>query len=450
MKSLRRVVPVGLTAGLVCVSAATGLGASVGLSPAASSGLALLITAAIFWMTEAVPLYVTSIGTLALALLWIEPQVDVGSGSFTAPFASNVILLFLGGFTLSAGFKKLRIDEQVARAVLLNAHGSYPLLVAAIMVVTAFLSMWLSNTATAAMMIAIAAPLLKEIPEGDRAKRGLILSIPVAANIGGMGTPVGTPPNAIALQSLQQAGQAPTFGQWMLIGIPVVIVLLIAGWGVVMLMYRGAPMRSKIPEAPRVRRDWRWALVLSTTVLTVTLWLIGNRIGVQSGTAGLVPVILLFATGILDVRDFRHLPWDVLVLMGGGLCLGVVIEHTGLASWIVDGLPEGLSPLWIGAVLGSVACGLSCVMSNTAAANLLMPISIGLGVGFAQESTMVIALCCSCAMVLPVSTPPNAIAFSSGELRVRDIIGVGLLMTALGLALILTLGRWLMGVVLGG
>ena len=157
---------------------------------------------------------------------------------------------------------------------------------------------------------------------------------------------------------------------------------------------------------------------------------------------------MLFGAGVLKDKDFRGMPWDVLILMGGGLCLGAVIDASGLADWIVGRLPEGVPPAALILIMGGLACALSCVMSNTAAANLILPIAAGFaGAGALTPNLMSIALCCSVAMALPVSTPPNAIAFSSGELRVKDLVVPGLAMTALGYALVATFGRWWIGLI---
>jgi len=438
-----------LVSAAAVAAALSGLPESIGMERASAAAAALLVIAAVCWITEVIPLHITSLLVLAVALVWIEPMTDAGPTAYLSPFFSNVILLFLGGFTLSAALHKLRIDEQIARFVLARAGGSMPALLAALMLVTAFLSMWLSNTATAAMMLALCTPLAGALPEGDRARKALFLAVPIAANVGGIGTPVGTPPNAIAKQYLAAQGMDVSFLGWMLAALPLLVLLLAAGWAILARFYKGSGATLTMPKGAGVLRDWRYKLTLITALATVGLWLFGGEIGIRSGTAGLLPVLVLFGAGVLKDKDFRSMPWDVLILMGGGLCLGAVIDASGLADWIVGRLPEGVSPAVLVLIMGGLACGLSCVMSNTAAANLILPIAAG----FASSGTltpdlMSIALCCSVAMALPVSTPPNAIAFSSGELKVQDLVIPGLAMTVLGYVVVATFGRWWIGVVM--
>ena len=411
--------------------------------------LGILLAAATLWITEAVPLFVTSLFVLFLSIVWLAPvmredNVQIENSVFLAQFFSDIIVLFLGGFVLSAGLHKLRLDEWLARWIMRQTGSSIPMLMLGVMAITAFLSMWLSNTATAAMMLALVIPIANRLPAGDNYRRALLLSIPFAANVGGLGTPIGSPPNAIALQYMQQIDLDPGFGMWMLIGVPGVIVMLVLTWGVLLMLYRGQAASLPADEEPlNIEQTPALYLVLGTTIVTVLGWLLSGWHGHSSGTVALIPVLVFFATGILKVADLRGLSWDVLLLMGGGLCLGTAISQSGLADWLIALLPvDGVPAFWLMVVFGTVACIMSSVMSNTATANLIMPIILGLHIESLSPLLIGTAFACSLAMPLPVSTPPNAMAFSSGQITVSDMVKPGLILTVVGVVLAFTTGYW--------
>ena len=192
-----------------------------------------------------------------------------------------------------------------------------------------------------------------------------------------------------------------------------------------------------------IQRSATLWVVLVTTVVTVIGWMTSALHGQSSGTVALIPVLVFFGLGILNVKDLRSLSWDVLLLMGGGLCLGTAIDRSGLADWLIGLLPvQGVPVYWLMVVFGTVACIMSSVMSNTATANLIMPILLGLSVRPLSPLLIGTAFACSLAMPLPVSTPPNAMAFSSGQLAVSDLIKPGLLLTIVGVILAFTTGYW--------
>lgn len=416
--------------------------------------MVILLMAATLWISEIVPLFVTSFVILAMAITWLQSamladHMQVVQATFLAPFFSDIILLFLGGFVLSAAMHKYGIDEQMALWVIAKTGSSTPKLIMGIMCITAFLSMWLSNTATAAMMLALCLPIVRALPAEDRYRKAILLAVPFAANVGGLGTPIGSPPNAIAMQYMKQLGVAPSFGGWMVIGIPMVAIMLVISWVVLMLLYRGSSQRIVLDKSQhQASHSPRYYIVIGVTLLTAVGWLTGSWHHYSSGTVALLPVLVLFGCRILTAQDFRALSWDILIVMGGGLCLGTVIAVSGLADWIITRVPtEGLSPQVMIIVLGIVACGMSSVMSNTAAANLLMPMVIGLGAESVSPLLIAVAFCCSVAMVLPISTPPNAIAFSSGQIDVKDMMKPGLALTVIGVALTISFGYWWWGLV---
>ena len=411
--------------------------------------LGILLAAATLWITEAIPLFVTSLFVLFLSIVWLVPVMNregiaIDQSQFTSQFFSDIILLFLGGFVLSAALHKQKIDEWVARWIIQTTGSSTPKLMLGVMSITAFLSMWLSNTAAAAMMLTMMIPIINSLPSGHRHRQALLLSVPFAANIGGLGTPIGSPPNAIALQYMQKADLAPGFGMWMLIGVPGVIAMLAVCWGVLLVLFRDESQRLVVDQTSGVQPHGpKLAAVLITACITVAGWVTTSLHGFSSGTVALIPLLVFFTVGILNVRDLRSLSWDVLLLMGGGMCLGTAISTSGLAEWLIALLPvEGVSAFWLMVIFGSVACLMSSVMSNTATANLIMPIMLGLRVEPLSPLLIGAAFACTLAMPLPVSTPPNAMAFSTDQLSVADMVRPGLLVTVAGIVLAFTTGYW--------
>jgi len=453
------------------------------LTRAQSAALGILLIAALLWITEMIPLFVTSLLVLFLAIAWLTPLLPdeapaISSDLFLSPFFSDIIVLFLGGFVLSAALRKQRLDEWLGRWILARSGSSLSMLTLGVMSVTAFLSMWLSNTATAAMMLTIVVPIAERLDPKSAWRKGLILAVPLASNIGGIGTPIGSPPNAIALKYMASEGIVPSFSSWMLIGVPGVVALLGLAWLVLRILcgkpptyqqaptpesvlmkslsekgsdpLRHGPKTNKIDLPPKGQTPFRIGsksksliIVLAALVVTIVGWMTAGLHGYSTGTVALLPILILFGSGVLTTKELRSLPWDVLILMGGGLCLGVVLDASGLALWLVDSLPvAGLSSYQLMIVFGATALLLSSVMSNTAAANLVMPVVLGLSVEPLEPMFLSAAFACSVAMPLPVSTPPNAIAFAAGTLSVSDMVRAGGTVTILGAILTFTIGYW--------
>ncbi|QDT65503.1 SLC13 family permease [Calycomorphotria hydatis] len=445
---------------------ATGSLSVLGMTAPQQIAFSMLIIAATLWISEAVPLFVTSLLVLFMSLVWLLPEIShsaivdpemeelvessVSAATFRSPFFSDIILLFLGGFVISTALEEHRLDEQLA-GFILSWTGCYvPWLMVGVMSVTAFLSMWMSNTATAAMMTALILPVIGHLPAGDPSRKAIVLSVPFAANIGGLGTPIGSPPNAIGISYMRQIDVDPSFLEWMLIAIPGVLGMLLFAWVLLNLLYRG----SSIPEEAiqQRRANYKWTpttyFVVITTLITAIGWMTGELHGYSSGIVGLIPVIVFFATRTISAKKFRELPWDVLMLMGGGLCLGTCVMESGLDNWIVSRLPlEGASTYVLMVMFGCAAIIMASLMSHTATANLILVIAMGLSVEPISPILIGVVFACSLAMPLPISTPPNAIAFSSGEISVIDLLVPGLIITATGLFLAYTVGYWWWGFV---
>jgi len=417
---------------------------TLGLQRAQSIALSILLVAALLWVTEWVPLFVTSMVILLLQVSWLLPAMIPSPGNadrqaFLSPFFSDIILLFLGGFVLAAMLHKFHLDNRIANW-LLHRTGTRPSrILLGIMVVAALLSMWMSNTATTAMMFAIILPILGTIPEGNTFSKGLALSIPFACNLGGLGTPIGTPPNAIAMSFLAGKGVFISFGQWMLAAVPLMLVLLAVVWFILLKLYPPGDLEIRFEEGRFEQLTARHWMIIGLFMLTILGWLTTELHGFSIGTVSLVPIIGTFGFGLLEAEDFKRLPWDVLFMVGGGICLGVGLKQSGLTREIVAAIPLQVGFISVLVAFLGLTAVMTTFMSNTATANLLIPIAISLDY---QVSTFVIpiALVCSTAMALPISTPPNAIAFGSGLLESMDMVRPGILITVVSIAIILLMG----------
>ncbi len=427
---------------------------------------AIFVLAALLWMTEALPLFATSLLVIGLQLIllanpggWAGLGFESGSSpgyrAILQSAADPVLLLFFGGFLLARAAVKEGVDRSMS-ALLLKPFGDKPrAALAGVLAVTALFSMFMSNTATAAMMVALVAPMLAAMPKDEPFRRALMLAVAFAASVGGMGTPIGSPPNAVAVGHLQQAGLRVTFLEWMLVAVPLVAAVLALAWWLLWRHFgpRDAALRFTYESAPVGRRGW---FVVTVFAVTVLLWLSDRWHGLPASVVALLPAIALTTSRTLNRDDLNSLQWNVLILIAGGLALGEGMSVTGLDRIIVSWLPLGeggaLWALAAGLVAGTLL--LSTFMSNTAAANLLLPIGISAAASFddagaARFIAMNIALAAAMAMALPISTPPNAIVYARGEFSVRELAKLGVMIGAAGAFLILlAVGPllWLWGV----
>lgn len=424
-------------------------GPGVGLSRPAEVTLGIMVAAAALWISEAVPLFVTSLVVLSLEIIFLAPLLGGDHAVFLNAFFSDVSLLFLGGFVLSAGIERVGLAERVA-GVLVRVAGSSPSRVLlALMLATSVLGVWMSNTAACALMLGLATSVLARVPEGDGFRKALLVGIAFSANLGGLATPVSSPPNAIVMRYLSSLGAAPSFVDWIVIALP--LLLLSQGLLLVFLVRWFPSQLERIEFAPPPQPFGRaQLLVLAVFALTVVGWVIGARVGLSPGTVALLPVVAFFATDLLRTPDLRALPWDVILLIGGGLALGSAVQQSGLAQWIAAQLPlHGLSPFFALGAVAAFAAALSSMMSNTATITLLAPIVVGLEGVNTTAALLVAAFACTLSMPLPVSTPPNAMAYGlrggdgrTGLMTARDMIVPGVLMTALGLFLLALLTQY--------
>ena len=375
----------------------------------------------------------------------LGPQTNYKS--ILACFADPIIMLFIGGFILAIAASKTGLDLYLAR-VMLKPFGKNPKYVLlGFLMVTGVFSMFLSNTATAAMMLTFLGPVLKALPADGKGKTALALAIPIAANIGGMGTPIGTPPNAIALKYMSEIGINVGFGQWMAFMIPFTLLLLFISWVMLIKLF---PFKAKTIELNiegELKKDWRSIVVYITFICTVLLWVLDKATGVNANVVAMLPVGVFAIIGVLTKRDLEEISWSVLWMVAGGFALGVALKETGLADTLIAAVPFANWP----AILIVVGSGLICYLmanfiSHTATANLLVPILASVGAsaavatnlaGLGGVSTLLVgvAIGSSLGMVLPISTPPNAIAASTGMIDQKDMVKTGLIMGIVGLVL---------------
>ncbi|MBL7856694.1 MAG: SLC13/DASS family transporter [Cyclobacteriaceae bacterium] len=421
--------------------------------------IALFVFAAIFWILEPVPIYATSILIIVLELVFLSDSslypargegenfgVVMSHKEIMSTLASPVILLFLGGFFLAMAATKYRLDQNIAR-VLLHRFGENPKWVLlGLMIITSFFSMFMSNTATTAMMLSILIPVLKIFPAGDKAKTAFILSIPIAANIGGIGTPIGTPPNAIALKYI--TGATMTFGKWMSFGVPFVIVMLILSWVLLLIFFPAKTKTIRLSITGTFLTTPKAILVYITFIVTIFLWLFDFIHGMNAYVVAMIPVGVFLSLGIINKEDLKNISWDVLWLVSGGIALGLALEKTGLAQHVIESIPfESFSPYVVILAAASIGLVMANFMSNTATANLILPLLASLGttvaglenVGGSQLIVLGTTIAISLGMSLPISTPPNALAHATGEIYTNDMSKIGVMIGLIGLIFVIIL-----------
>lgn len=427
-----------------------------GLEPAAMWTLFILLFAAGLWMTEAIPAFAVAILIIGLEILILgQPGGVYATGPkdwqmFVNPWSSPIMWLFMGGFVLGQAAQTTGLDRMMARFVLkwFGARPANVLLGA--MGLTFLFSMFMSNTATTAMMMSVMAPVIAGIDKKDPFVKALLLGVPFAANVGGMGTIIGSPPNAIAAGLLQETHNI-SFLDWMTLGLPPAILLFFVAWIYLRLAHpsnhdtldlRGLEWETRTGSLLPM---WKRLLVLPVFAITVLLWMTGSLHGMPTAVVSFLPITVFAVAGILNVAQIRNLQWDVLMLMAGGLSLGVAIQKSGLAEWVLGLLPiDTMGLLTMAFVLAYITTLLSNFMSNTAATNILAPLGIAVAVGFEPMVVIPLALGASAAMCLPISTPPNAIAFATGDMKTTDFLRGGVLMGLLGPAVATIWVYWML------
>lgn len=317
------------------------------------------------------------------------------------------------------------------------------------MLITGIFSMFISNTATAAMMLTFLTPVFKALPANGKGRIALTMAIPIGANLGGMGTPIGTPPNAFAYKVLTAPDGLNLdlgFGEWMMIMGPMVIIMLIMAWFIIRKMFPFSQKTIELNIEGNIQYNWRTYVVAGTFILTILLWVFGKKyLGINANTVAMLPIAVFAFTGVITADDLKEIDWAVIWMVAGGFALGLAMNGTGLAENAVKSIPfDTFNPLVIMVVSGLVCFALSNFISNTATAALLIPIlsvvCAGMGdslnsIGGTSTIIIGVAVAASCAMSLPISTPPNAIAYSTGLIQQTDMAKAGLTIGVLSMVI---------------
>ena len=428
--------------------------------------IAIFAFAALMWIFEIVPNWVTSLMVIVGSLLTISDKsigflmkgldaecAFVPYTELLRSFADPVVMLFLGGFVLAIVASKYGMDVTMAR-ILLKPFGKNPKTVLlGVLIVISIFSMFMSNTATAAMFLAFLAPIFASLPDSDaKGKVGIALAIPIAANVGGIGTPIGTPPNATAVGNLDSlAGITIGFSEWAMRMIPFVIVMIVFSWVILCIFYpfnsKEIVLEIKKDEHKKTYKDY---VAWITFGITIILWMTEQVHGINSNIVALIPLCVYTATGVFDKNDIKEINWEVLWLVAGGFALGYALDKTGLAKALITSIDFGVMSIVVVFVVAGLICYLlSNFISNSATAALLIPIMIAIGRGLMESGnantfmafggqaglSAFVAVCASLAMCLPISTPPNAISASTGLVETKDMIRVGLIVGIVGLVL---------------
>lgn len=421
--------------------------------------LFILIFAVALWITEAIPPFAVGILIVGLLIFLLSQASDNQIGEpnyidvtkFVDTWSNSVIWLMLGGFFLAESLKKTGLDSKLFKLSITYTRNDPKQMLLGIMMVTGIASMVMSNTATAAMMIASITPFIQKNGKEKGLSKALLIGVPTAAAIGGMGTIIGSPPNVIAVDAINHIIENNNrinfkigFLEWMIVGVPVALTLIIICWLTFIRKYAIAGDKVDIvlkeDASSRDEEDgfskidnFQKQTVIGVLIITVLLWLTSNLHGIPAAAVAGIPIIFLPMVSIVTGEDIRELPWDTLMLVAGGLSLGLAIKESGLAEFFVAKLQHmTFDHYFLMFTFALVTVLFSNIMSNTATATILIPI-VSIIPGIEPVSiTIIIGLSASCALFLPVSTPPNAIAFSSGYLKQSDFRLGGTLVGLLG------------------
>ena len=422
--------------------------------------IAIFAFATLMWILEIVSSWATSVAIIVLMLLFcsdsgIAPMVneeEVGAllsyKGVMGSFADPVIMLFIGGFVLAIAATKTGLDAQLAKVLLKPFGTRSEMVLLGFLLVTGLFSMFVSNTATAAMMLTFLTPVFRQLPPEGKGRIALAMSIPVAANLGGMGTPIGTPPNNIALKYLNDPeglNLGLGFGQWMMFMFPLVVLLLFISWRLLLKFFPFTQKTVELKIDGGMEKGFHSTVVVITFIVTILLWLSDRFTGINANTVALIPFCVFALTGVINKRDLEQINWSVIWMVAGGFALGYGLNKSGLAENAVESIPFAeFSPLLILLLGGAICYALSNFISNSATAALLMPIlaivCTAMGdkldpIGGTGTVLIGVAIAASSAMILPISTPPNALAFATGFVKQSEMSKIGIIMGIISMVL---------------
>ena len=424
----------------------------------ASKGLALLAFIGILWLTEAIHITITALLIPILAVLLAMPMADgdalvpITTQAALTTFADPVIFLFFGGFALATALHIQKLDKKIAMWIISLSGGHLGISVLAIFAVTAALSMWISNTATAAMMLPLALGLLSHLDVEKERKTFvfILLGIAYSASLGGLGTLVGSPPNAIAAKALDY-----DFADWMKIGLPMMLILLPA-----MLVSLYLVLRPNLNQKIRFETEvipWTKTRVATMILFacTAVAWIFGKSVSEQFGITqpdtwiAVLAACMVVILGIATWKDIAdNTDWGVLMLFGGGLTLSAVLKDSGSSLVLGQTLANAFgdaSPFLVIVIVAAFIIFLTEFTSNTASAALLVPVFAAIAdqMGIPKEILVVIiGIGASCAFMLPVATPPNAIVFGTGQIKQSEMMSVGMVLNVMCVFIISLFVYW--------
>ena len=422
--------------------------------------IAIFVFATLSWLTECIPAWATSLAIMTIMCVTVSEnsfQFFKGDGigellkskEIMASFADPIIMLFLAGFILAIAASKSGLDTLLAKNMIRPFGNKSENVLLGFLFITGIFSMFISNTATAALMLTFLAPVFASLPANGKGRIALTMSIPLAANLGGIGTPIGTPPNMIAMKFLNDPdglNLGISFGQWMLIMGPLVVILLLICWRVILYFFPFSKKTIELEIKGEIHRGWRMYVVIATFIITILLWIIPKEVtGINTNTVSMIPMGIFAITGVINAKDLQQIDWSVIWMVAGGFALGLGMNGSGLADVAIESIPFGSwSPIVILIVSGLICYFLSNFISNTATAALLMPIltvvCCAMGdkldvIGGTSTVLLGVAIAASTAMCLPISTPPNAIAYSTGLVEQKDMLKTGLVCGIISLVL---------------
>lgn len=435
--------------------------------------LAVTAWVALWWITEAIPIAVTAL--LPIVLFPLTGALDIGST--TQSFGHKYIFLYTGGFVLAIAIERWNLHKRIALNIISLIGSNVTNIILGFMVATAFLSMWISNTATSVMMLPIGMAIVSQFKkrengdgdEGNSFGKALMLAIAYSASIGGIATLIGTPPNLVLAGILEQIYNVKlTFGQWIMFGLPTSTVLLFICWKY-LTKYAFRFDQVEFPggkaEIGKMKQElgkitYEEKAVLIVFFLTALAWIFRALLekvipGLDDTIIAMVSAVTLFVIPnkdktrkLINWEEAVRLPWGIILLFGGGMALAKGFTSTGLADWIAGQMSQldGLSMLLLILVLVTIVNFLTEITSNLATTAMLLPVLVPMALSFNLHPFMImvsVTLAASCAFMLPVATPPNAVVFGSGYLRIPDMIRAGILMNVISIILI-TLATYLL------
>ncbi len=389
-------------------------------------------------LTEVVPPFVPLLVLLVATPVLLGPLGEAYRlPAVLAWPADPVLALFAGGLSLGLAAQRHGIDAAIAREILRLSGGRQARLLALVLLGTATMSMWMSNIAAAAVMLTALRPAVSHLEIGHPFRRAVLLGVAAGANLGGIATPIGTGPNAIAISAAWEHHPI-TFLGWMVFALPLVLGMLLLAYGILRLRYRvhGTFEQRELVRGPRSRKATAVVVLFS---VAVAAWISEPLHGLSAPLVALGVTLALFGSGLLDRRDLGALDWSTLGLIAGGISVGKLIEHAGLFAQVTEVVDWTTLPplLWLGGLV-MISALLSALMSNTATAALLVPLAMTLDAS--PATAVIIAIAASFGMPFTISTPPNAMAYGEGGLTARDLLWVGLPLMLIGCALVTLTG----------